>query len=324
MGKRYDFEAHVYIPEFTGKFNAEEIRKANEKLPPEEQIKILDDIIDLDGIRLERMDKYGIDVQVLSFSSGIAKLPPEEAVTMSRLVNNRMYEAMQRHPGRFTAFAQLPEQDPQAACAELERCMKELGFFGWNTFSNFGTKHIDDPEYYPIFEKAAELGAVIYLHPDFPNADPRFQGWGRQLVGGLGYTLDTAITIIRLICSGLFDKLPNLKLILGHLGEGIPFYLERIGGKTETPESRLPALNQEPFTYYFAHNIWVTNSGNFSVPAYICARDVLGADRILFGSDYPYEFLEEAVPFTNSLPVSKEEIEGIYSGNALKAFPELG
>lgn len=320
--KKYDFEAHVYIPEFTGKFNAEEIRKANEQLPEGKKITILDEIIDLGEGRIAVMKEHGVDVQVLSFSNGISDLPAAEAIEICALVNDRLYEATQKYPENFAAFAQLPEQDVNAACAELERCMKELGFFGWNTFSNYGTTHLDDPQYFPLLQKAEELGAVIYLHPTFPNRDPRFQGYGRQLMGGLGYTLDAAITIIRMICAGVFDKLPNLKVILGHLGEGIPFYLDRLGGKTPTVQDRLPAVNEHEFRYYFERNIWVTNSGNFCEPAYVCTRDVLGLDRILFGSDYPYELMKDAVEFTNSLHVSEEELNAIYSENA-KVFRNL-
>ena len=310
--RRIDFEAHAYIPEYRGKMR--------EILPGGVRNPMWDTITDLGEGRIAEMDNAGIDMQVLSFSAGIASLSAERAVPLCRTINDRLYQATQAYPTRFSAFAQLPEQDVPAACAELEWCMKELHFFGWNTFSNFGSKHLDDPEFYPLLEKAAELGAVVYLHPAFPTEDPRFQGWGRQLMGGLGYTLDTAITIIRLICSGVFDKLPDLKMILGHLGEGIPFYLDRMCGKSETPESKLPAVNVHDFRYYFEHNIWVTNSGNFSKPAYNCTRDVLGKERILFGSDYPYESMQEAVTFTDSVEADEKDLAGLYAGNAERIF----
>lgn len=321
--KKYDFEAHFYIPEYTGDIDPVKARERNRGLPPEKQNPFLDHVLDLDSRRLAVMDECGIDVQVISFSTGISRLPAEKAVPLCRTINDRLYEAVQKHPTRFAAFAQLPEQDPDAACRELERCMTQLGFWGWNTFSNYGKKHVDDPEYFPILQTASELGAVVYLHPDFPREDPRYNGWGVELLGGLGYTLDTATTITRLICAGVFDRLPELQMILGHLGEGIPFYLDRMGAKSPTPESRLPALNRQDFHYYFDHNIWVTTSGNYSVPSYLCTRDVLGKDRILFASDYPYERAQKAVEFVNGLPISEEEREAVYSGNARKAFRNL-
>lgn len=317
---RYDFEAHFYIPEFTGKFSRQMFKNT---AVPDKMASMLNSIIDIDENRIADMDKNGVDVQVLSFSSGLAELPAEEAVALSRLANDRLYAAMQKYPGRFAGFAQLPEQDPKEACRELERCMNELGFFGWNTFSNFGDSHLDDPQYFPILEKAAELGAVIYLHPDAPIKDPRFQGLGGQVMGSLGFTLDTTLTVIRLICSGVFDKLPNLKLILGHLGEGIPFYLDRLCSKTDNVKQRYPAINEHGIQYYFEHNIWMTNSGNLSEPAFRCAKEVVGLDRILFGSDYPYECLEQAVRFTDNLQLSHEELEAVYSENARAAFPQL-
>lgn len=324
--KKYDFEAHAYVPEFMGKFDPKNMKKMPPKgssSPDGRQDNVPEQIADLGEGRLEIMDQNGIDVQVLSFSNGISRLPESEAIPLCRTINNRLAEAVRRYPDRFAAFAQLPEQNPKAACDELDRCMTELGFWGWNTFSNYGKKHLDNEEFYPILKKADELGAVVYLHPDFPTEDSRFQGMGGQVLGGLGYTLDAAITAVRLICTGVFDRHPDLKLIMGHLGEGIPFYLDRIGAKSPTPESRLPALNQHDFHYYFRHNIWVTNSGNFTVPSYLCARDVLGADRILFGSDYPYEHMADAVDFTNRLPISAEELENLYCGNAQKAFRNL-
>ena len=327
--KMIDFEAHCYIPEFTGKFDKAAIDEANKHLPDDKKITIVDEIIDLAEGRLEKMDKYGISMQILSFSSGISHMGKEEAIETSRLANDHMYEAIKRFPGRFGAFAQLPENDPDAAIYELERCMGEYGFFGWNTFSNYGEAWLDDEFYFPILERASQLGAPVYIHPDFPGdvGFPRLLGLGMSLYGGVGYTFDTAATLLRLMYNGTFDRLPELKVIVGHLGEGIPFILDRLvvkDGEGVAPKHdknrKNVELNEKSIRYYFDNNVYVTNSGNFSKPAVACTKDVLGIDRMLFGSDYPYENMKIATDFTRDCGLSEEELEKLCYKNAESAF----
>lgn len=331
--KIIDFEAHCYIPEFTGKFHAAVIAEANRKLPEGKKITVLDEILDLGEGRIAQMDRCGVEKQILSMSSGVSHLSHAEAVEISCRANARMYEAIRRYPGRFGAFAQLPENDPDAAVRELERCMGEYGFFGWNTFSNYGESWLDEEYFFPILKRASELGAPVYLHPDFPGSVgfPRLLGLGTSLYAGVGYTFDTSVTLLRLMYNGTFDRLPDLKVIIGHLGEGIASYLDRLADKEG--EGMVPPLgggsarktsdgprNRQSLRQYFRNQVFVTNSGNYSVPAVRCAVDVFGADRMLFGSDYPYEPFPKAVEFTLDCGLSEEEKELLCHGNAERAF----
>ena len=235
---------------------------------------------------------------------------------------------MMRHPGRFSAFAQLPEQDTQAAVYELERCMGEYGFFGWNTFSNYGTSWLDEERYFPILAKAAELGAPVYIHPDFPGdvGFPRLLGLGITLYAGVGYTYDTATTLLRLIYNGTFDRLPDLQVIVGHLGEGIPFFFNRIltkdgdGDEPKRGKKKNVSVNEQDISYYFSKNIMVTNSGYFTVPPVTLTKEVLGIDRMLFGSDYPYEKMEQSVGFTLNCGLEGEDLEKLCHKNAEREF----
>lgn len=206
-----------------------------------------------------------------------------------------------------------------AALEELERCVKEYGFVSWHTHSNYGDTSADDPRYRPLFHKAAELGVYVYLHPQLPKGQ-RYEGFGFTFAGpGLGFTVDTVTTLLRMVVSGLFDEVPQLKLVLGHLGEGLPFLMERIENRIKFLPN--PALQcKQDLRYYFRNNIWVTTSGNMSKEAFQCTKDVLGMDRILFASDYPYESVEDMMTFLGQLPLSQEETEQLYFHNAQQAL----
>ena len=174
-------------------------------------------------------------------------------------------------------------------------------------------------KYWPIFRKVAQLGVYVYLHPQLPDSS-RMDGFGFTFAGpGLGFTMDTITTIMRMIVSGIFDSIPDLKVVLGHLGEGLPFLLKRIDNRIKF----LPNPNikcQHDVSYYFKHNIWVTTSGNMSKEAFECAKNVLGIDRILFGSDYPYESAHDMVEFLKMLPLNVKENESLYCQNAFTAL----
>lgn len=328
MGKRIDFEAHYYTPEvikvFTGRtvpplydpvnnlvryskeFTASNPRKLKGLLHTPEE-------------RIADMDSVGTDIQILSASMGYELLDPEDSVEMCRIANDTVAAWMQQYPGRFSGYASLPVKDKKAAAAELERCMKQLGFFGWGAFSNFGPTALDDDEYYPLLECAAGLGAPVYIHPAIPY-EGRLTGMGPLLLGGgAGFGIDTVTTLLRLILKGVFDRLPELKVLVGHLGEGLPFTMDRLSARSVRP-GLAPAVNKESAAHYFSKNIWVSSSGVFSYPSFRCARDVLGIDRILFGSDYPYEAPQEVEQFLSGLDFTGEEKALMFSGNAEKHF----
>ena len=265
--------------------------------------------------RIALMDTLGIDCAVLSCSPGAEQLDPAESAAICRRTNDVLCQLVQRFPGRYLGSAILPVKDVPAAAAELERCVKELGFVAWHTHSNYGETAPDDPRYRPIFQKADELGVYVYLHPQLANAS-RVDDCGFPVAGpGLGFTMDTVTTLTRMIVGGLFDELPNLKVMLGHLGEALPFLLDRMDNRLKfLPNPK--AKNKQDFSAYFHRNIYVTTSGNMSPEAFECTRRVLGLDRILFGSDYPFEDASDMVEYVKNLPLGEQERSMLYYKNA--------
>ena len=327
--KKIDFEAHCYSPAllkyFENRTQYPYYKSKDYALFFSDDFSIKSDykmthLIESCEERLAVMDKFGVTMQILSCSPGIELMDdPAQAIEVAREVNDWMYSSTQKHPGRFRAFAALPVQDTAAACAELERCVKKLGFLGWLTFSNFGSTYPDDDRYAPIFDKAGELGATVYLHPTQP-CDSRLTGLGAQLAAAsFGFGIDTSVTLMRLILKGTFDRNPNLKMVVGHLGEIFPFILKRMAERGKNYK-RPPAVNKELPSEYFKKNIWVTTSGQYCHSAFHCTREVLGMDRILIGSDYPYEFPEECHDFERELVLSKIDKEKLFFRNAEEFF----
>lgn len=274
--------------------------------------------------RLDEMDRYEVQTQIISCGGGLEELDLETATYVAKTANDEFAEMAAKHPGRFLGYATLIPQDIEGSARELERCRKELGFPAWNTHTNFTTSYIDDDEYFPLLELAAQLDMFVYLHPGPPSID-RLKGYGTMLNMGLGYHVDTAITMTRLICKGVFDKLPNLKMIMGHYGETMPFMLDRMDSMAHQGEasSLVPKggeCNQHSMDYYFKNNIYVTTSGNFSKAAFICARERLGMDHILFGTDFPIENYETSMRFLNSMEMTAEEMENLYFRNSERVF----
>lgn len=273
-------------------------------------------LLDISESRLKQMDQLGVDMAVVSCSSGPEQFDVEESIETCRRVNDALGAIVQKYPGRFLGSATLPVKDPKAACSELERCVKQYGFVSWHTHSNYLDSFPDDSVYRPIFKKASELGVYVYLHPAYPNTR-RLAGFGPTFSGaGLGFTIDTMITLCRLIVSGIFDEMPNLKICVGHLGEALPFLLERIDNRlkfVKTPQ----VIMKQSMKYYFENNIFVTTSGNMSREAFQCAKDVLGMDHILYGSDYPYEPFPDMINFLASVPMTEGEREKPYYKNAV-------
>ena len=281
------------------------------------QGQLLKNLLDVGEGRIALMDKLGIDCAVLSCSPGAEQLDVEASIEVCRRTNDALYEVTQRFPGRYLGTAILPVKNVEVAVAEMERCVKELGFVGWHTHSNYGETSPDDSRYLPLFKKAEELGIYVYLHPQLAHeSHSRLEDMGFPVVGpGMGFTVDTVTTLTRMIISGLLDEVPKLKLLLGHLGEALPFQLDRIDNRLVfLPNPK--AKNKHSFRYYFNNNIYVTTSGNMSPEAFECTRKVLGMDRILFGSDYAFENAAEMVEFIKELPLGETEREMLYCKNA--------
>ncbi len=267
------------------------------------------------GQRLRDMDEAGIDMQVLSVGNPIGEeSDPSIAIAWARKINDELAQLVDKYPERFAAFARITWQEPAAAADELERAVKELGLKGVKVDSHISGEYLDDRKYWTIFKKTEELGVPVYLHPREPSPDmiKPYLAYPGLPFAMWGYAAEASLHAVRLICSGLFDELPRLKIILGHMGEGLPFWLWRMD--KHMPRS-LKNLNKKP-SEYVKDNFFVATSGMFSQPALMCAYLALGADNILFAVDYPSESAIEAVQFMDAAPICTSDKEKIYYLNA--------
>jgi len=281
---------------------------------------LLNKLLDLGEGRLKVMDDNGVDLQVLSLTiPGVELMDASTGTALARNVNDALADVVRKHPDRFLGFAALAPQSPEEAANELERAVKELDLKGWKTHSNYGENYLDEKRYWPIFERAEKLNVPIYLHPSFPTIPQLKTDYGWALSGApFGFGVETAVCMMRLVLSGVFDRYPGLKVILGHLGEGLPFLLARIDYPYVIPwfdPNARPELNKKP-SDYFKNNVFVTTSGNYYEPAFMCTYEAMGIDRILLGTDYPYEDPDECIRFLEGLSIPKEEKDKIYYGNA--------
>ena len=276
-------------------------------------------LFDLGELRLAEMDEAGIDVQVLSHSApSTQRLDAESAVRLARGANDRLHQALGRNPGRFAGFAALPTPDPKAAADELERAVTKLGFKGAMVHGLTNGVFFDDRRFWPIMERAQALDVPIYLHPAVPHKAV-IDVYYKDYVGkypaitnaAWGFTVETATQGVRMVLSGAFEAYPNLKIILGHLGEGLPFLIWRIDMALNRPGGS-PVRFREAFD----RNFWITTSGNFSTPALICSMLEMGAERILYSVDWPFVRNMPGTKWIESLQISNEDKEKILSGNA--------
>jgi 2,3-dihydroxybenzoate decarboxylase len=273
---------------------------------------------DLGAKRLAHMDAAGVDMQVLSFGSpGTEAFAADVAIPMAREANELLFETAKKYPGRFAGFAALPTAAPEKAADELERCVRKLGFKGAMIHGHQQGRFLDDKKFWPIFERAAALDVPIYLHPTLPHPDAvksYFAGYEELARAGWGFAVDTSCHFLRLVFSGLFDAYPKLKIILGHLGEGLPFAMHRLNDHTAAAAARR-GLKREPIDY-LKENMLVTTSGNWYEPAFQCTLAALGVDKILFSVDWPYEANRTGVEFLKKISVSNSDREKIAHGNA--------
>ncbi len=341
--KKYDLEHHFYLPELIDYLKTRTevpyidtvnnicwMREGIEwhistdncdVLPGIDQVATILDYLALPiEVHIKDMDEKGIDVAVISTSPVIEDLPREEAIYFSRKTNDAVAQMMKQYPDRIMGTASLPTPYVDDAIVELERCINELGFKYWHTHSNYIDEHLYDVKFEPLLAKAEELGCAIYLHPTLSdNADMKNLGY-LYPAAGLGFGQDVMKTAVRLVMDGTFDRHPNLKLIIGHLGEYIPFTLDRLDNRLSCiPE---PAIKmQHKFSYYVQNgNILITTSGNTSEEAFECAMKVFGIDKIMFGSDYGYEDFTEQTDFIKNLPISQEGKNKVWGGNFERIF----
>jgi 5-carboxyvanillate decarboxylase len=281
-------------------------------------------LLDLGERRLKEMDADGIDVQVVSLSNpNVQQFETADGTTWARRVNDELSTVVKRYPDRFIGLATVAPQNPIEAAIEIERAVTKLGLKGVGLQSHVRNDYLDDRKYWPIFEIAEKVGAPIYLHPNIPSSAilKPYADYGYSLAGpALGFAAETALHVMRLIYSGLFDKYPKLQIILGHLGEGLPFWLPRLDFSwLKSWVGERPAIKKKP-SEYLKTNFIITTSGIFFQPALICACLALGADKIAFAVDYPYEDTKQALQFMKEAPICDSDKEKIYSLNAAKLF----
>jgi predicted TIM-barrel fold metal-dependent hydrolase len=273
---------------------------------------------DLGELRLKEMDAAGIDMQVISHApSPLQQLEPTLATGLAIGANDRLHDAVDRNPERFAAFAALPTPDPQAAADELERCVTRLGFKGGMIHGSSRNEFHDARKYWPIYQRAEYLDVPIYIHPGPPHPEMVKAYYADYLADfpGLngaawGFTIDTANQVVRMILSGLFDAYPKLNVIVGHMGESIPFLVDRIDEALKRPGNK--PVN---FKDTFSDRFYLTTSGHFSTPALLCALLEVGIEHILFSVDWPFVDNEPGMRWMETVPLSAADKEKMYNGN---------
>jgi 5-carboxyvanillate decarboxylase len=281
---------------------------------------------DLGQRRLSDMDAAGIDRQILSLTSpGTQVFDTDRAVGFATLANDRLAAACRDHPDRFTGLTAIAPQDPAHAAKEIERGARQLGFKGVIINSHTRGEYLDDGKFWPIFEAAEALDMPIYLHPNTPPKAMVQPLLDAGLDGAIyGFAVETGMHLLRIITSGVFDRFPRLKLVVGHLGEALPFWLYRLDYmhaatvRAKRYETMKPLRRK--VSDYLRENVWVTTSGMAWAPAIMFCRDVLGADRVLYAMDYPYEYVADEVLAQDALPMSADEKKAFFQTNAERLF----
>jgi 2,3-dihydroxybenzoate decarboxylase len=287
-------------------------------------------LIDVQDLRLKEMDKHGIEMMILSLNAPAIQAIPDtrRAIAVAREANDVLAYHVRRRPARFAAFAALPMQDPEAAATELKRCVTELGFVGAlvNGFSQRGTAdnvlYYDLPQYRPFWRAVEALDVPFYLHPrnPLPGWTKFYEGHGWMLGPNWAFAAETAVHALRLIGSGLFDECPNLKIVLGHLGEGIPVQLWRIDGRNGWMKMPHNYPAKHGVGHYFRKHFHVTTSGNFHTPSLANIVAEIGTDRVMFSVDWPFESVEEGATWFDQAAIGETERARIGRENAIKLF----
>lgn len=286
------------------------------------------EILDIGEIRLNHMDKNGIGFTILSLNAPAVQaiLDTDEAIRISKMANDHLAAEVAKHPDRFAGFAALPMQDPDAAAEELSRCVKDFGFVG-ALVNGFTQKDVPDsaiyfdtPDYSDFWSVVEDLDVPFYLHPrtQIPARAQPYEGHPWLLSSPWGFARETSLHALRMCGSGMFDKHPKLKIVIGHMGEHIPYDLWRIDARMRF--SPRGYTGKRPLGEYFLDHFHVTTSGNFSDPTFKCCLEVLGADRMLFSADYPFERMADAAEWFDATPISDAEKKQIGRDNAIKLF----
>jgi 2,3-dihydroxybenzoate decarboxylase len=281
--------------------------------------RVLARLTDFSGERLELMDKSGIEMAVLSLAGPGVQLEPDtaKAIAKAREANDALAAETMKRPNRYLGFAHVALQDPVGAANELERCVRDFKFVGAMVNGHTNGQYLDDPALAPFWERAEALDVPIYLHP----ADPvtpyvAYAGYKALSRATWGWTVETGTHALRMVFGGLFDRHPKAKLVLGHMGETLPYQLWRFDSRAKLYGAKLGMAPSE----YIRRNIYVTVSGMYSAEPLNCAIAALGVERVMFAADYPFETMSEAGEFMDDVPLDASQRDSVAWGNAAKLF----
>jgi gamma-resorcylate decarboxylase len=287
-------------------------------------------LIDVQNMRLREMDKHNIEMMILSLNAPAVQAihSSKTAIAVAKQSNDTLAGEVRKRPDRFSAFAALPMQDPDAATAELTRCIKELGMVGAlvNGFSQIGTPnnvtYYDLPQYRPFWRAVESLDVPFYLHPrnPLPSWTKFYDGHSWMLGPNWAFAAETAVHALRLIGCGIFDECPQLKMVLGHLGEGIPVQLWRIDNRNGWMKAPHKYPAKTGVADYFRKHFHLTTSGNFHTPSLVNAMTEMGADRVMFSVDWPFEDVGEGAQWFDTAEIGEADRQKIGRGNAIKLF----
>lgn len=299
-------------------------------LPPDTWDELSGRLMDLHDRRIREMDAHGIEYMILSLNAPAVQGLHErdKAIDIARRSNDYLAEEMQKNPNRFRAFAALPMQDPDEASRELERCMKDLGFVGAlvNGFSQIDEPdtavYLDMPLYDGFWSVVADLDAPFYLHPrnPLPSMAQIYEGHPWLLGPTWAFGQETAVHSLRLMASGLFDKHPNIQIVLGHMGEGLPYSMWRVDNRNKWTNAEPAYPAKRLLGEYFQENFYLTTSGNFRTQTLIDAMLEIGSDRILFSADWPFENIDHAAEWFDVATISEADRIKIGRTNSARLF----
>lgn len=313
--KKIALEEHFMAPDFIDYF-----ADTYQNISPSLAKMGLEALSDLGQRRLDIMDQHGIAFSVLSLSGPGVQIEKDTAIAKrkARKVNDLLAAEMAKQPKRYGGFAHLAMQDPAAAADELERCMRDLKFQGAMINGQTNGEYLDLDKYSVFWERAAALKAPIYLHPGNPVDHPAVYGGHPELWGPVcSWAFETAAHALRLVFACVFEKYPDAKLILGHMGETLPISLWRFDSRWPISHRNDMSLPKPP-SYYIKNNIVVTTSGVCDDTALHCAMEAMGEDNVLFSVDYPFEKTEVAAQFIDRAAITAIQRDKIAYGNAAK------
>jgi 5-carboxyvanillate decarboxylase len=294
--------------------------------PSQRATEIVERLQWLDERRIKDMDDTGIDMQILSLTSpGVQMFDAATATSLAKSSNDQLADAIKKHPTRFAGLVAVAPQDPQSAAREIERGIKSLGLKGVIINSHTRGEYLDDSKYWDIFAAAEALNAPVYIHPNTPSPGLIKPFLERGLEGAVyGFSVEVALHVLRLIVSGVFDQFPKLQVVIGHMGEALPFWLFRLDYMylASVQAKRYPQLRpvQKKPSDYIKENIFITTSGMPWEPALLFTQSVVGIDRVMYAMDYPYQFVADEVRAMDNMALSDANKKKFFQTNAERVF----